>query len=145
MAIRRYEPWGILNELSRELNRFQQGGADADTSSLATSDWVPAVDIHEEQDRYLIEADLPGVRPEEIEIHMENGLLTIRGTRSSERKEAEKGYRRVERAMGTFYRRFNLPDSADADRISARSDHGVLEVTIPKQEKVQPRRIKVEG
>lgn len=145
MAIRRYEPWGILNELSRELSRFQQGGADADASSLATSDWVPAVDIREEQDRYLIEADLPGVRPEDIDIHMENGLLTLRGTRASETKEAGKDYQRMERAMGTFYRRFSLPDSADADRITARSNHGVLEVTIPKQEKVQPRRIKVEG
>jgi HSP20 family protein len=143
MAIRRYEPWGLINELSRELGRLYEG--DTDNSSLSTSDWVPAVDIREESDRYVIEADLPGVRSEDIEVHMENGMLSIRGSRAKEVNRAENGYRRVERATGTFYRRFSLPDSADAERISARCDNGVLEVVIPKQEKVQPRRIKVEG
>jgi HSP20 family protein len=143
MAIRRYEPWGLINELSRELGRLYEG--DTDSSSLSTSDWVPAVDIREESDRYVIEADLPGVRSEDIEVHMENGMLSIRGSRAKEVNRSENGYRRVERATGTFYRRFSLPDSADAERISARCDNGVLEVVIPKQEKVQPRRIKVEG
>lgn len=145
MAIRRYEPLSILNELSRELGRFYEGQEGEDTSTLATSDWVPAVDVREEQNAYVIEADLPGVRPEDIDIQMERGQLVIRGERASEAREAERGYRRVERATGTFYRRFSLPDTADPDRISARTDHGVLHVEIPKQAQVQPRRIKVES
>ncbi|WP_435103427.1 Hsp20/alpha crystallin family protein [Arhodomonas sp. AD133] len=143
MAIRRYEPLGLINELTRELSRLSEGGDDA--SSLATSDWTPAVDIREEPNRYVIEADLPGVRPEDIDIHMEGGLLTISGSRQSEVNESAEGYKRVERVAGSFYRRFSLPDTADAERISARSDHGVLQVVIPKQEKTRPRRIQVEG
>lgn len=147
MAIRRYDPWRLLNELSNEIGRLYETApaGEADESSLATSDWAPAVDIVEEADRYLIHADVPGVKPDQIDVHMEGGVLTIRGQRNSETKEAGQGYKRVERAQGTFYRRFSLPDSADAERIAARVDHGVLEVTIPKQERVQPRRIKVEG
>jgi len=147
MAIRRYDPWRLLNELSNEIGRMYETApvGEGDASSLATSDWVPAVDIAEQADRYVIHADVPGVRPEDIDVHMENGILTIKGSRSSETKEAGQGYKRVERAQGSFYRRFSLPDTADAERISARVDQGVLEITIPKQEKVQPRRIQVEG
>ncbi|MGD8428911.1 MAG: Hsp20/alpha crystallin family protein [Ectothiorhodospiraceae bacterium] len=145
MAIRRYEPWGLLNELSRELSRFYEGQSEADASQAATSDWVPAVDIREDKENFIIAADLPGVAPEDIDIHMENGLLTIKGTRKAQTTEAGQGYKRVERASGSFYRRFSLPDTADAQRISARSEHGVLHVTIPKQERAQPRRIQVEG
>jgi HSP20 family protein len=147
MAIRRYDPWRLLNELSTEIGRLYETAptGDVDTSSLATSDWVPAVDIIEEADRYLIHADVPGVRPEDIDVHMEGGVLTVRGQRNSESTEAGEGYKRVERARGMFHRRFSLPDTADAERISARVDNGVLEVVIPKQERVQSRRIKVEG
>ncbi|MFP4244636.1 MAG: Hsp20/alpha crystallin family protein, partial [Ectothiorhodospira sp.] len=109
------------------------------------SDWVPAVDIREEKDAYVLHADVPGVDPKAIEVHMENGVLTIRGDRKEESTEERENYKRVERVRGSFYRRFSLPDTADAERISARSVNGVLEVRIPKQEKVQPRRITVEG
>lgn len=145
MVIRRYEPWTLFNELSKELSRMYEGQQGTDASSLATSDWVPAVDIREEAERYVIEADLPGVRPEDIDINMENGMLTIKGTREVQSREAGQGYKRVERSAGVFYRRFSLPDTADSERISARSELGVLQVTIPKQEKLQPRRIKVQG
>ena len=143
MAMMRYEPWSLLNQLHREMdNMFRPG---ADESSLATSDWNPAVDIKEEEDAYLILADVPGVDPKDIEVHMEHGVLTIRGERKSETKEERENFRRVERVRGSFYRRFSLPDTADAERITAKSNHGVLEVRIPKQEKIQPRRIAVEG
>ncbi len=145
MAIRRYEPWTLFNELSKELSRIYEGPTGTDSSSLATSDWVPAVDIREEAEYYVIDADLPGVRPDDIEINMENGMLTIKGSRQAQSQESGPNYKRTERASGVFYRRFSLPDTADADRISARSELGVLQVTIPKQEKLQPRRIKVEG
>ncbi|MCG5515314.1 MULTISPECIES: Hsp20/alpha crystallin family protein [Ectothiorhodospira] len=144
MLTTRYEPWSLLNQLSRELDRLNpaMGGGE---EAAATSDWVPAVDIREEKEAYVLHADVPGVDPKDIEVHMENGVLTIRGERKAESAEEREGYKRVERIRGSFYRRFSLPDTADAERISARSANGVLEVRIPKQEKVQPRRITVEG
>ncbi|QIT56842.1 Hsp20/alpha crystallin family protein [Aquisalimonas sp. 2447] len=147
MNIRRYEPWSVLNQLSNEMNSlFANSGQQlGDPSTMATSDWVPAVDIQEEQDRYLIKADVPGVKPDDIDVQMENGILTIKGERSAEDVREDNGYRRVERIRGAFHRRFTLPDTADAENITATSRDGVLEVVIPKQDKVQPRRITVKG
>ncbi len=147
MNVRRYEPWSLLNQLSNEMNAlFDPRTAPAtDGSTMSTSDWVPAVDIREDPDRYVIQADVPGVDPKEIEISMENGVLTIKGERSFRDESEKNGYKRVERIRGSFYRRFTLPDTADAEKISASSNHGVLEIVIPKQEKVQPRRITVKG
>ncbi|HFQ13754.1 MAG TPA: Hsp20/alpha crystallin family protein [Gammaproteobacteria bacterium] len=145
MTLVRYEPWNLLNQFRRELDRFYETPAEGDeTSSIATSDWIPAVDIKETDKAFEIHADIPGVDPKDIDVHMENGILTIKGERNTENKEEREGYKRIERSRGTFYRRFSLPDSADADKISAKSNHGVLEITIPKQEKVQPRKISVE-
>ncbi|MDD3517021.1 MAG: Hsp20/alpha crystallin family protein [Chromatiales bacterium] len=144
MAIVRYDPWSLISQLSRELDRAH-GVPERDESTSASSDWVPAVDIREEKDAYVLHADVPGVDPKDIEVHMENGVLTIRGERQSETKEERENYKRIERVRGSFYRRFTLPDTTDADKISAKSVNGVLEVRIPKQEKVQPRRILVEG
>ena len=148
MSLVRYEPWNILNQLHGDLDRFfdrRLAPSDENGSSLATSDWTPAVDIKEEDDRYVIHADVPGVEPKDIEVNMEDGVLTIRGQRSTENCEDREGYKRVERVRGSFYRRFSLPDTANAEAISAKSTHGVLEVVIPKQEKLQPKRIVVEG
>jgi len=148
MNIRHREPWGVLNQLSNEMNALFEGRnpALADPSAMTTSDWVPAVDIREEPERYLIHADVPGVNPEQIEISLENGILTLKGERREDHEESEQnGYRRVERVRGSFYRRFSLPDTADAEKVSARSKDGVLEIVIPKQEKVQPRRIVVQS
>ena len=141
MSLVRYEPWGLLNQLSKELDRGFRG---AESSDVATSDWTPAVDIKENADDFVIIADIPGVDPKDIEVHMENGILTIKGERESEKKEEKEGYKRVERSYGSFYRRFSMPETADATKINARSKNGVLEVTIPKQEKVQPRKIDVQ-
>jgi HSP20 family protein len=118
-------------------------GGDIDASRVVTSQWSPAVDIKEEVDRYVIMADVPGVEPKAIDITMENGVLSIKGERANEARDEQRGYRRVERAHGTFHRRFSLPDSVDPEGITATGRNGVLEVTIPKQEKVQPRRIEV--
>jgi HSP20 family protein len=103
------------------------------------------VDIKEEGQRYVLYADLPGVDSKDIEITQENGVLTIRGERRFEDEEHRSHYRRIERVYGSFYRRFTLPDAADAEGITARSRNGVLEVVIPKHEKVLPRKITVEG
>jgi HSP20 family protein len=138
----KYEPWNLLDQMRREMDRAVDTRT-AEGSSVATSDWVPAVDIKEEKDSFVIVADIPGVDPKDIEVHMENGMLTIKGEKESEKKEEREGYKRVERSFGSFYRRFSLPDTADAEKISAKSNNGVLEVRIAKQEQVQPRKISV--
>jgi HSP20 family protein len=146
MNVVRYEPWSLLNQLHNEIDQLftpPRRRLNDEGASVAASDWTPAVDIKEEEDRFVISADVPGVDPKNIEVHMENGILTIKGERQSETKEAREGYKRIERVRGSFYRRFSLPDTANAEAISAKSQHGVLEVVIPKQQKVQPRRIEV--
>ncbi|HKK15641.1 MAG TPA: Hsp20/alpha crystallin family protein [Gammaproteobacteria bacterium] len=150
MAMVRYEPWNLLDKFQEELGRLgmldqYRESLDNDNSSVVTSHWRPAVDIREEKDRYVILADLPGVDPKDIEITMEKGVLTIKGERVSEEKEAHEGYSRVERVRGTFYRRFSLPDSADADNIQAAGRNGVLEIVLPKMAKEQPRKISVKS
>ena len=142
MTMMKYEPWNLLDQMRREMDRALDTRT-AEGSSVATSDWVPAVDIKEEKDSFVIVADIPGVDPKDIEVHMENGMLTIKGEKESEKKEEREGYKRVERSFGSFYRRFSLPDTADAQKISAKSNNGVLEVRIAKQEQVQPRKISV--
>lgn len=141
MTLMRYEPWSLLNQLSRELDRLHEGATHEEPA--ITADWSPAVDIREEPNGYVLHADLPGVDPKQIDVHMENGVLTIRGQRLPLPKEERDSYKRVERVRGTFFRRFALPDTADSENISARCNNGVLEVHIPKQPKVQPRRIVV--
>ena len=142
MSLTRYEPWGLLDQMRREMERAVEN-RNAEGSSVATSDWVPAVDVKEEEGNFVIIADIPGVDPKDIEVHMENGVLTIKGEKESEKKDERDGYKRIERSFGSFYRRFSLPDTADAEKITAKSNHGVLEVRIPKHEKVQPRKIAV--
>ncbi|MDV6345440.1 Hsp20/alpha crystallin family protein [Nitrosomonas sp. Is37] len=141
MAIMRYEPWGLLTQLQKELEQMR--GDAAREGSSATAEWVPAVDIKEEPDKFVLLADLPGVKPEEIDISMENGVLTIKGEKKTETKTEKEGYKRVERTYGSFYRRFSLPDTANPNAISAVSKHGVLEIVIPKRESVQPKKINV--
>jgi HSP20 family protein len=142
-----YEPLGALRTLRDDVNRLLTGALDGeDGSSVVTSRWAPAVDIKEEDQSFVIHADIPGVDPKDIEITLDNGVLTIRGERRLETKqEGDHGYRRVERLHGTFYRRFSLPDTADPEKVQAKGSNGVLEVVIPKQAAVQPKRIQVSG
>jgi HSP20 family protein len=116
-----------------------------DSSNVATSNWSPAVDIEEQTSRFVITADVPGVAPEDIEVTMENGILTIKGERNEEQNVERAGFRRAERVSGSFYRRFSLPDSANPEKISAHGKNGVLEIVIPKGEKAQARRISVKS
>lgn len=104
--------------------------------------WTPAVDVREEAERFVIRADVPGVDPASIDITMEDGVLTMSGERAAASEEGV-SYQRNERASGQFTRRFNLPESADAESVSARGENGVLEITIPKREQVKPRKITV--
>lgn len=147
MTLTKYEPWGLLNQLNRELSRIYEPGKDNidEDSNVTASNWVPTVDIKEEEKQFVIHADIPGVDPKDIHVNMENGILTINGERSSASREGREGYRRIERSSGTFLRRFTLPDTTDAEKISAHCKNGVLEVMIPKHERVHPRKITVTG
>ncbi|MCP4001343.1 MAG: Hsp20/alpha crystallin family protein [Gammaproteobacteria bacterium] len=133
-----------LSLLGRLLQEQEMDGSLRNISEAETvTDWLPAVDIREESDRFILHADLPGVNPDAIEIAMEDGTLTIQGSRQSENTEEPHGYKRFERINGRFLRRFALPDTANDEDISAEVHQGVLEVTIPKQPKPQPRKITV--
>jgi HSP20 family protein len=148
MNLTRFEPWSLVNLLHQDLDQIagrRYGVPAGDNNGSSVADWVPAVDIVEEKDRYVLRADVPGVKPEDIDVNMENGILSVSGERHQESTEETQDMRRVERVSGRFYRRFNLPDTADADEISAKSANGILEVVIPKQPEIQARRITVES
>lgn len=127
----------------RDFNRFFNVELDDEDSTIATSAWAPAVDIVENDNNFLIEADVPGVDPKDIEVSMENGVLTLKGERESEIKEEKEGYSRVERSQGSFYRRFSLPETADSENITAKSNKGVLKITVGKKETAKPKKITV--
>ncbi|MGQ0657332.1 MAG: Hsp20/alpha crystallin family protein [Chromatiales bacterium] len=149
MTLIRYQPWDVFNQVREDMNRLFETHfgdlRDTDNSRVVTSQWAPAIDVKEEATQFVIYADLPGVKVEDIEITMDNGVLTVKGERKVEKDEERNGFRRVERAGGSFYRRFSLPDSANPERIQAKSRDGVLEIVIPKQEKTLPRKITVQS
>ncbi|HTC16305.1 MAG TPA: Hsp20/alpha crystallin family protein [Steroidobacteraceae bacterium] len=140
MTLVRYEPWALVSRFQRQLDRAL--GENLDGASIS---WIPHVDIHEEAERFVVVADLPGVDSKDIEITADKGVLTVKGERRSEKKSAQEGFASVERASGTFLRRFTLPESADAEQIKATHVNGVLELSIPKRPQEQPRRISVQA
>ena len=111
----------------------------------APAGWVPAVDIMEEKQGFLLRADLPGVNPADIDVSMDAGVLTLSGVRHAEERAEDTAVQRAERVTGQFFRRFTLPETADADGITATSRNGILELAIPKQPQVKARRISVEA
>jgi HSP20 family protein len=138
MTVVRYEPWGLLNRLRRELDQtFESAAGDAS--------WTPAVDIHEEAKQFVVHADLPGVKPADIDITAEKGVLSLKGVRNFEQKTDDGHYSRVERVSGKFVRTFTLPENVETDAIKAQFKDGVLELTIPKVAKAEPRRIEVQA
>lgn len=146
MTLMRYEPFNLLSQFQREVNRLLDTNRFGDEQTGHTlADWAPAVDIKEEVNQFVIHADLPGVEIKDIDIALENGVLTLKGQRAMEQKEETENYRRVERVRGTFLRRFSLPDAVDAEKVTAKCRDGVLEVLVPKRESAQPRRITIEA
>ena len=147
MSITRHNPWhvhsgALQDEFRQAFGRFFSQD-ETDQYNVVTSQWTPRVDIKEEDNRFAIFADIPGVDPKDIEITMEKGILSIKGERKSENTAENGKLTRVERSYGSFYRRFALPDSADAEGIKAVGKNGVLEITIPKRPETAPRRINV--
>jgi HSP20 family protein len=147
MTLLRYEPGALVSQLQNEINRMFGSLPDADSSS-ATAEWMPAVDISEYADRFELLVDLPGVDPHAVEITLDNGVLTLSGERRTERRAQDSGgnglqRQRTERQVGRFHRRFILPDTVDAEKVVAKGRDGVLEISIAKHARAQPRRIAV--
>lgn len=144
MSLMRYEPFLGARQLQDDINRLFSSWSTNDSSG-ATADWIPSVDINEFEDRFQLFVDVPGVHPDNVEITLETGVLTITGERYQQAEKSEESVirRRAERGSGRFYRRFILPETVDADNVRATDHHGVLEILIPKQAKALPKRIKV--
>jgi HSP20 family protein len=135
-------PRRLHEDFGRVLEKYFRPDHAEDAAPVAA--WQPRVDIREEEQRFVILADLPGIDPESIEVQMDKGVLSISGARDTGTAAKDAGWSRVERATGGFNRRFVLPDSADADGITASGKHGVLEIAIPKRATATPRRIQVQ-
>ena len=144
MSLVNYDPIFSVRQLQDDINRLFSGWSGNDSSSV-TADWIPSVDINEFDDKFQLYVDVPGVDPNNVEITLESGVLTITGERfaQAERSDENVVRRRSERGTGRFYRRFILPDTVDPDNVKATDRHGVLEIVIPKQAKAMPRRIEV--
>jgi len=144
MALIRWEPARELHSLQNEVNRLF-GLFDSPTvrGSLAPREWIPAMDLSEDQGEYVVRADLPGVTDKDVNIEFEDNVLTISGERESEREERKNGYYRVERASGRFSRSLTLPEGVDPESVHAKFENGVLEVRIPKPAERKPHRVAI--
>jgi HSP20 family protein len=141
-TLNRWEPYrttqGLESQVGRMLNDFFGRSQESNLTA-----WAPAVDIFESEHELVVKADLPDVKPEELDIRVENNILTIRGERKFEKKVDEKNYLRVERAYGSFARSFSLANTVNSEAIKADYKDGVLTLTIPKREEAKPKQIKV--
>lgn len=145
MNITRYQPWSFVDLLNRDFGRGAECLVGAEAVRNRVAKWLPAVDIIDEESRFLLRADVPGVDLADIDVSMDGNVLTVSGVRHAEKRDADSGVQRIERSTGRFVRRFTLPETADAEHITAKSSNGVLEVVIPKLDEIQARRITVEA
>jgi len=141
-ALNRFEPFRATSGLESQVSRLFNELFDRSQESNLTS-WAPAVDIFENEHELVVKADLPDVKPEELDIRVENNILTIRGERKFEKKVDEKNYLRLERSYGSFARSFALANTVNSEAIKADYKDGVLTLTIPKREEAKPKQIKV--
>ena len=149
MALIRWEPVPELATIQNEMNRlfntlFDQPGQSNRGQGMPRR-WVPAMDLVESEDHYVLRADLPGLSQEDVNIELEANVLTVSGERKAEHQEHGEGYYRLERAFGSFSRSLTLPQGIDPEAVTAKFDRGVLEVRIPKPEERKPRRIAISG
>ena len=146
MTIVRWEPLRELGTLQSEMNRLFNTVFDGPSPTGATMRrWMPAMDLVESGDHFVLRADLPGVGEDDVKIELEDSTLTISGERKTEHQAEHEGYYRVERSTGAFSRSLTLPKGVDPEAVSARFDRGVLEVRIPKPAERKPRRISIGG
>ncbi|ALA58506.1 Hsp20/alpha crystallin family protein [Nitrospira moscoviensis] len=145
MTLVRWDPFRELEEMSDRLNRvFSRPALRTNgKENLTVADWIPTVDISETDGEYLIKAELPEVKKEDVKVTVENGVLTLQGERRQEKEEKGKKFHRVERSYGSFVRSFTLPESVEEGGVKAEYKDGVLNLHLPKSEKVKPKAIEV--
>ena len=146
MALIRWEPARELNSLQNEMNRLFNTFFDTplpNGGAVGQRRWLPAMDLVETEDDFVLRADLPGLSEEDVNIELEDNVLTISGQRNSEHEVNKEGFHRVERAYGSFTRSLTLPEGVNADAIKASFDRGVLEIRIPKPEERKPRKVAI--
>ena len=145
MTLVRWDPFLELEDISERLNRVfsRPSLRNSGKENLTVADWMPTVDISETEGEYLIKAELPEVRKEDVKVTVENGVLTLQGERRQEKEEKGKRFHRVERSYGSFVRSFTLPESVDESSVKAEYKDGVLNLHLPKSEKVKPKAIDV--
>jgi HSP20 family protein len=148
MALIRWEPARELATIQGEMNRlfntfFEPSNGANGASSTALRRWIPAMDLVETDQDFVLRADLPGLSEDDVNIELEDSVLTISGERKSEHEEGKEGYYRMERASGAFSRTLTLPEGVDPDRVKASFDRGVLEIRIPKPEQRKPRKVTI--
>jgi len=142
-TIARFEPFRGFATLQDQVNRLFNESFRTHGEESALTTWAPAVDIYETTNELVVKADLPDVNEKDIDIRVENNLLTIRGERKVEKSVSEESFLRVERTYGSFSRSFSLPNTVNAEAIGADYKNGVLTVTLPKREESKPRQVKV--
>src|SRR5262252_4715953 len=145
MSVIRYDPFRDLRTLQEEVNRLFTGNLARafDDEGIARGAWSPNVDIYENKDKFVLEAELPGMKREDFDLSVENNVITLRGERKFEKKEQTDNYHRVERSYGAFTRSFTLPPTVSGDGATAEYRNGVLRVTLPKREEAKARRIEI--
>lgn len=145
--------WSPSTDMMRDLESMQSrmnrlfndffGGREAEEQDLMPSAWNPAVDVIENEDSFVIEAELPGMKKDEIKISLTNDVLIVQGEKKIEKQEKKKNYHRTERSYGSFSRTFSLPGNVKSDKVDAEFNNGVLTITIPKSEEAKPKQIDV--
>ncbi len=141
-----WNPWKELEDVEKRLSALwgrPQGKVEGQKEAISTAEWAPLVDIKEDEKEYLIKAELPEIKKEDVKLTVQDNVLAISGERKYEKEEKDKKYHRVERAYGSFLRSFTLPEDADGSRVAAEYKDGVLKVHLPKSEKVKPKSIEV--
>ena len=147
MALVRWEPVRELSSLQNEMNRLFTTFFDTPTSGNGDAPvrrWIPAMDLVETDEHFVLKADLPGLGEGDVSIEVEDNVLTVSGERKAEHEDKREGYMRVERSYGAFRRSLTLPEGIDPEAVTASFDNGVLEVRIPKPEERKPRRVAIQ-
>jgi HSP20 family protein len=148
MALVRWDPARELDSLQGEMNRLFSSFLDTPTARAGngggvTRRWIPAMDLVETDEHFVLRADLPGMSETDVNIEVENNVLTVSGERKAEHETKQEGYYRLERATGTFSRSLSLPEGIDAEAVTATFDKGVLEVRVPKPAQAKPKRVQI--
>ena len=143
-VITRWDPFREFSSLQGRLNHlFQQSAGEGSQESLTTTSFAPAVDVYEDEHQVTLKIDAPGIDEKDIDVRLENRVLTVTGERKFEKEEKEENYRRVERQYGSFSRSFTLPSTIDAESVSANYEKGVLNIKLAKKAEAKPKQIKI--